>query len=139
MTPFEDLYGVQPPLYIPYVLSDSNVEAVDFQLRGCESAIALLKHHPQRAMSHMHQQVDKHIMDSHASVIASSELPPMARQSAVLPQAILDHQMVKWKNAAAAQFLVHCQGSCPADATWEFADDFQQRFPYFSLGTRNLS
>ncbi|KAF2285831.1 hypothetical protein GH714_008296 [Hevea brasiliensis] len=177
MTPFEDLYGVQPPLHVPYVPGDSAVEAVDIQLRSHESAIALLKHHLQRAMSHMHQQVEKHrtnhefeigdmvflklhpyvqhslvrgalklqakyygpyrvinkigkaayrlqlpsdalihdvfhvsfLKPAHVSITASSELPPMARESPIIPQAILDRRMVKRHNAAATQILVHWQ------------------------------
>ncbi|KAF2311626.1 hypothetical protein GH714_025327 [Hevea brasiliensis] len=54
------LYGVQPPLHVSYVPGDSAVEAVYKQLRSRESAIALSKHHLQRAMSRMRQQVDKH-------------------------------------------------------------------------------
>ncbi|XP_073111078.1 uncharacterized protein [Elaeis guineensis] len=171
-TPFEALYGVPPPIHIPYVPGDSNVEAVDLQLRSRETAITFCNiyaqqsvmrgspkfqakyygpyqiiecigktayklHLPSDALIHnvFHVSLSK---PAHASVVASSELPPLSHQSTVLPQAILDRRMVKRKNAAATQFLVHWQSSSPVDAMWEFADDFQLHFPFFSLGTRNL-
>ncbi|XP_057999290.1 uncharacterized protein LOC131178348 [Hevea brasiliensis] len=169
-TPFEALYGVPPPLYVPYVHGDSHVEAVDLYIRSRETAIALLQHHLQQAMNRMKQQVDKHRTDrefdvgdmsayrlrlpsdaiihnvfhvsllkpAYASIAASSELPPMSRQSVIQPQAILDRRIVKRKNATATQLLVHWQGYSPADATWEFTDDFQLHYPFFSLRTRNL-
>ncbi|KAF2308179.1 hypothetical protein GH714_036458 [Hevea brasiliensis] len=70
---------------------------------------------------------------AYASIAASSELPPMSRQSVIQPQAILDRRIVKRKNATATQLLVHWQGYSPADATWEFTDDFQLHYPFFSL------
>ena len=43
MTPFEALYGYAPPLHVPYLPGDSNVEAVDVALRDREKMITILK------------------------------------------------------------------------------------------------
>ncbi|KAF2283954.1 hypothetical protein GH714_017563 [Hevea brasiliensis] len=39
--------------------------------------------------------------------------------------------MVKRHNAAATQLLIHWRGLSPADASWEYADELQARFPTF--------
>ncbi|XP_071912260.1 uncharacterized protein [Coffea arabica] len=49
----------------------------------------------------------------------------------VEPIAILDRKMVKKKNAAATQWLVHWWGTDPAEATWEDAEEIERQFPTF--------
>ncbi|KAF2316058.1 hypothetical protein GH714_040853 [Hevea brasiliensis] len=66
-----------------------------------------------------------------APVTASPTLPPMSHIQDAYPQAILDRRMVKRHNAAATQLLIHWRGLSPADASWEYADELQARFPTF--------
>ena len=49
MTPFEALYGFAPPIDVPYLPGDSNVEAVDIALRDREDMIQVLELNLQRA------------------------------------------------------------------------------------------
>jgi len=46
---------------------------------------------------------------------------------------MLDRRMVKHKNKAATQVLVHWKTLSPYEATWEFADDLFTRYPQFFL------
>lgn len=39
--------------------------------------------------------------------------------------------MVKQRNQATTQWLIHWAGSSLADATWEFAKEIQAQFPPF--------
>jgi hypothetical protein len=41
--------------------------------------------------------------------------------------------MVKRGTQAATQVLIHWKGLSPAEATWEFIDEVQLRFPTFNL------
>lgn len=62
MTPFETLYGRDPPLL---KLTDypSSVEEVNQQLINCNAIIKELKHHLEAAQGHMKEQADKHCRD----------------------------------------------------------------------------
>lgn len=44
LTPFQALYGIPPPIHLPYFPKNSPMEAVDLLLRDREAAIQLLKH-----------------------------------------------------------------------------------------------
>ncbi|GJX97078.1 putative nucleotidyltransferase, ribonuclease H [Tanacetum coccineum] len=48
------------------------------------------------------------------------------------PEAVLDKQMVKRNKRMAMKVLVHWKGQRAEDATWEFLDEFQLRFPDFA-------
>lgn len=60
MSPFHALYGVLPPVHIPYFPKDSNVAAVDIFMRDRESTITLLQHYLKRTAMRMKQAADKH-------------------------------------------------------------------------------
>lgn len=47
------------------------------------------------------------------------------------PEAILEKKMVKHRNKAVTKVLVHWKGSTPAAATWEFYQDFINKYPAF--------
>lgn len=49
------------------------------------------------------------------------------------PAAILERRIVKRQNQAAVQYLVHWLGFPIHDATWEYADNFEEQYPGFSL------
>ncbi|XP_027120413.1 uncharacterized protein [Coffea arabica] len=49
----------------------------------------------------------------------------------VEPVAVLDRRMVKKRNAAAIQWLIHWWGTDPAEATWEDAEEIGKQFPTF--------
>lgn len=49
ITPFEALYGIPPPLHIPYVPGDSKIESVNQLLRDREEALQVLKQQLTRA------------------------------------------------------------------------------------------
>ncbi|GJT37161.1 retrotransposable element Tf2 [Tanacetum coccineum] len=53
------LYGQPPPLHIPYVAKDSNVEVVDRTLQVREQTIQLLKFNLKKAQDRMKSQADK--------------------------------------------------------------------------------
>ncbi|WCJ21035.1 hypothetical protein M5689_003225 [Euphorbia peplus] len=58
MTPFEAVYGIPPPLHIPYFLGDSKIESVDQLLKDRETALEVMKHQLRRAQNRMKQQAD---------------------------------------------------------------------------------
>lgn len=68
------------------------------------------------------------------AVVVERELPAVRDTTPLQwsPEAILQTRMVKHKNAAATQWLIHWFGTTPEEATWEFADDIQLRFPSFN-------
>lgn len=59
-TQFQALYGIRPPLHIPYFPKESLVETVDSLLRDRDAAIQLLKHSLTRAQQRMVLQANKH-------------------------------------------------------------------------------
>jgi hypothetical protein len=58
-TPFEVLYGQTPPIHIPYLPKDSNVEAVDQQLTLREDMLRTIKANLQLAQHRMVQLANK--------------------------------------------------------------------------------
>ncbi|PKI61860.1 hypothetical protein CRG98_017758 [Punica granatum] len=58
-TPFEALYGFQPPINMPYLPHDSTVAAVDSYMTDREGMIKTLKYHLKRAQDRMKTQADK--------------------------------------------------------------------------------
>lgn len=199
MTPFEALYEFVPPLHVPYLPGDSNVEAVDLALREREEMIDILKRNLEKAAARMRKQADQHRSDRefeigdwvwlklrdyrqksirgrhhkfepkffgpyqivdrvgkvayklnlppsttihdvfHASLLKPAaspttpviDLPPISHINDAVPMAILERKMVKRHNAAVAKWLIHWAGMSPADASWEFADEIEARFPWF--------
>ena len=57
------------------------------------------------------------------------------KDSACQPQSylILERRIKKRRNTAVVQFLVQWEGTTAADTTWEWADEFEHRFPNFEL------
>ncbi|PKI45685.1 hypothetical protein CRG98_034001 [Punica granatum] len=68
VTPFEGLYGFQPPFNMPYFPHDSAVAAVDTYKRDREGMIKVIKHHLQRAQDRMKFQADKKRSDKEFSI-----------------------------------------------------------------------
>ena len=68
MTPFEALYGYAPPLHVPYLPGDSNVEAVDLSLRDREEMITILKGNIQKAADRLKKQADQHRSDKEFNI-----------------------------------------------------------------------
>ena len=60
-------------------------------------------------------------------------LPDSPHEPLLQPQVIMDRRMVKRGTQAATQVLIHWKGLSPTEATWEFIDDVQLRFPTFNL------
>ncbi|KAF7126763.1 hypothetical protein RHSIM_Rhsim11G0085700 [Rhododendron simsii] len=58
-------------------------------------------------------------------------LPPIGRDGIPEPQpvALLDRRLVNHKGKPATQVLIQRSNSFPEDATWEYYQDFQARFP----------
>jgi len=48
-----------------------------------------------------------------------------------MPIKILARRMVKRKNAAAVQYLVQWDGFSKDQASWEYADEFDSKYPHF--------
>lgn len=59
MTPFEAMYGITPPIHIPYIPNYSEVATVDIFLRDRETAIDILKQNLTRAANRMKQLTDR--------------------------------------------------------------------------------
>ena len=60
MTPFQVLYGIPPPIHIPYLPGDSSVAAVDQMLKEKEDMLKVLQVQLSRVQSRMKSQADKH-------------------------------------------------------------------------------
>ncbi|KAA3488050.1 reverse transcriptase [Gossypium australe] len=58
-TPYEALYGQEPPLHFPYLAGASFVASVDRSLKQREVMRRLLKFHLSRAQDHMKQMADR--------------------------------------------------------------------------------
>ncbi|KAJ0981251.1 hypothetical protein J5N97_009506 [Dioscorea zingiberensis] len=201
MTPFQALYGITPPIHLPYFPRDSSIASVDTTLKDREAVIQLLKQQLTKAQHRMKQQADKHRTErsfnvgdkvylklqpySQNSVVArkvpklaakyygpyevvdkigavayklnlpaSSAIHPVFHVSLLKksvaehpitralpstslpdtiqkPMAILDRRMVKRGNQPATKWLINWENQSPAEATWEFAEEIQLRFPDF--------
>ena len=60
LTPFQALYGIPPPIHIPYLPGDSPVAAVDRLLQEKEDMLQVLHHQLFRAQHRMKQLADRH-------------------------------------------------------------------------------
>nr|GEW68344.1 gypsy/Ty3 retroelement polyprotein [Tanacetum cinerariifolium] len=58
-TPFESVYGIPPPIHVPYLRGVSKVEAVDKTLKEKEEFTQTLKFYLLRAQNRMKQQADR--------------------------------------------------------------------------------
>ncbi|XP_047949096.1 uncharacterized protein LOC125194925 [Salvia hispanica] len=146
MTPFEALYGYSLSLHVPNLPEDSK----DYRqslIRG--------KHHKfEPKFFKLYQIMGKigvvaymlNLLRSstihnvfHVSLLKSAprpdchvpDLPPVSHITDDVPQAILERKMVKRRNEAATQWLIHWSGRSPVDALWEFADVIKERIPWF--------
>lgn len=54
-----------------------------------------------------------------------------AENTEVKPEAIVDKRMVKHHNKAQMQYLVKWEGFPAHEASWELAEQFEERFPDF--------
>ncbi|XP_021648399.2 uncharacterized protein LOC110641110 [Hevea brasiliensis] len=59
MSPFEALYGIPPPIHLPYFPGDSKIATVDIFLRDRENALSILKFHLDKARHLMKTQANK--------------------------------------------------------------------------------
>ena len=60
MTPFQALYGIPPPIHIPYLPGDSPVATVDQMLREKEEMLKVLKFQLLKSQARMKSQADRH-------------------------------------------------------------------------------
>ncbi|KAJ7960281.1 Ty3/gypsy retrotransposon protein [Quillaja saponaria] len=67
-TPYQAVYGQPPPVHLPYLAGDSNIDSVDRSLTAREEALKMLKFHLSRAQQRMKAQADKHRSDSYFQV-----------------------------------------------------------------------
>ncbi|GKA24847.1 transposon ty3-I gag-pol polyprotein [Tanacetum coccineum] len=58
-TPFESVYGIPPPIHVPYLGDLSKVKAMDKTLKEREEFIQTLKFHLLRVQNRMKQQADR--------------------------------------------------------------------------------
>lgn len=68
MSPFEAVYGVPPPVHLPYIAGDSPNDLVDRTCLSRELVIQLLKQHLRTAQHRIVQQANKHRTDRQFSV-----------------------------------------------------------------------
>ncbi|GJU39438.1 reverse transcriptase [Tanacetum coccineum] len=159
--PFEIVYGQPPTFHISYVLGTSNVYKVDRTLSAREEAINVLKFYLRRAQDRMKAVADGHGSDRTYAVgdmiylklqpykqitvrqgvhhktkeIAMGVFPTCTDDGllAIEPYKILDRRLQKRGNAATVFVLMQQANSTPDDATWEWVEDLQKRFPQFKL------
>ncbi|XP_076934706.1 uncharacterized protein LOC143601094 [Bidens hawaiensis] len=62
-----------------------------------------------------------------------SAIPTIAPRFSLQPLKILDSRVTRRRNRVAGQVLVQWKDLPTCDATWEFRDEFQYRFPDFQL------
>jgi len=62
-SPYEVVYGQVPPIYLPYLPGESNIELVDRSLQKREGLLKLIKFHIRRAQNRMKQLTDRHRSD----------------------------------------------------------------------------
>ncbi|XP_075091802.1 uncharacterized protein LOC142171968 [Nicotiana tabacum] len=62
-TPFEALYGIPPPIHLPYILGELAASEVDNIITTREFKLQLLKHYLTKAQLRMKNQADKHRSD----------------------------------------------------------------------------
>ncbi|XP_074291606.1 uncharacterized protein LOC141618411 [Silene latifolia] len=62
-TPYEVVYNQPPPLYLPYLLGESDVEAIDRSMQKREQMITLIKLHLVKAQARIKQLADEHMSD----------------------------------------------------------------------------
>lgn len=55
ISPFEAVYGITPPIHVPYIGEDSQMIEVDQLLRDGEKAMKVMKYHLERAQRRMKQ------------------------------------------------------------------------------------
>ena len=63
LTPFQALYGIPPPIHIPYIPGGSPVAAVDRFLQEKEDMMQVLQYQLRRAQHRMKQMADRHRTD----------------------------------------------------------------------------
>jgi hypothetical protein len=68
MSPFQALFGIQPPIHAPLVPANSQVAAVQDLLRDRRDLTSLLKHSLHRAANRMKQQADSQRSDRYFEV-----------------------------------------------------------------------
>ncbi|KAJ0599534.1 putative nucleotidyltransferase, Ribonuclease H [Helianthus annuus] len=69
---------------------------------------------------------------AHGSITPTVDLPQGPR-FVLQPRAVFDGQVVKRGNKAAMKILVHWEGLPVTEASWEFLEDMQTRFPDFTF------
>nr|GEV10067.1 hypothetical protein [Tanacetum cinerariifolium] len=134
-TPFETVYGVPPPIHVPYLGGLSKVEAVDRTLKSREESIQTVKFHLIRSQNRMKQQADREGLKEvlrgeipsgqHIEILVSDQNGRLAAQ----PLALLDRKMVKKRNAVYG--LVQWTNGSVDDATWEPLDKLSKDYPEF--------
>ena len=67
---------------------------------------------------------------AHHPIQAIPTLPISNTSTTLLPQAILDHRMVKRHNAPTVQLLIHWKDKSPANEYWEYADELRLHFSF---------
>ncbi|GJQ98811.1 reverse transcriptase [Tanacetum coccineum] len=100
------------------LIGTSNVDLVDRTLAVREEVISVLKFHLRRAQDRM-----KAIADGYRT----------NRLIAMEPEKILDIRLQKKGHSATVYVLVQQANSSIEDATWEWTEDLQRRFPQFKV------
>ncbi|OMO62221.1 Retrotransposon gag protein [Corchorus olitorius] len=131
-TPYEIVHGQPPPVHIPYLPGESNVDTVDRSLAAREATIQLLKFHFQRAQNRTKQQADKKRHVGKHPTQAQLPLIDAEGHIAKEPVAVLDKRITKRHNRAVTEVLISWSNAFAEDATWELLYDIQKKFPNFN-------
>ncbi|GJW97325.1 retrotransposon-related protein [Tanacetum coccineum] len=161
-TPFETVYGIAPPIHVPYLGGLSKVEAVDRTLKDREEFNQTLKFHLLRAQNRIKQQANKGRSERQFGIgywVLLKLQPnrqvtlkgykgelPIGQQIDILlcdldgklaaqPLKVLDRKMVKKKNVVAVYGLIQWTNGNVDDATWEPLDKLSKDYPAFDLNS----
>ncbi|GKA26308.1 retrotransposable element Tf2, partial [Tanacetum coccineum] len=126
-TPFEILYGQPPPLHVPYLRGESEVEVVDRTLKAREEAINILQFHLKRKIFIRQGKQNKFSLKYYGPFEVCSYIVP--------PLAILARKIVKKNNVVGVYGLIQWANGIFDDATWELLEDLIKRFPAFDINS----
>nr|GFC34564.1 hypothetical protein [Tanacetum cinerariifolium] len=142
------LYGFPLPLHIPYIPKDSGDKEVDELMRDREVTMNVLKQSLHKAQNRMKHQADKHQTEREFSVGSwvYLKLQPymqnslrVNKHSKLTPKVSFPFTSLEGARSqdgrgsrAAMKILVQWKDQSAEDATWEYLDELQLRFPDLS-------
>ncbi|MCI20747.1 hypothetical protein A2U01_0041910, partial [Trifolium medium] len=133
-SPFEVVYGRQPPTVIRFLSNETKVAAVALELSERDEALKQLKLHLLRAQEHMKKYADSKRRDVKFEV--QGDLPQELEIDAaedIYPDKVLGTRVTVKAGVSVPQSLIQWKNKSLEDVTWEDDDFLKGQFPQFSL------